>query len=76
MLKEHLKIYSGTSIFVDRLSYLLSEANIPTIINNVVETGRLAGFGTLSEAVELFIFKRDLEKATPIIENFKKEISE
>lgn len=74
-MKEHVHIYTGTSILVNRLSFLLNEASIPSIIKNEVESGRLAGFGTTGDATELYIFQSDIEKATPIIKNFKEEIS-
>lgn len=74
-MKEHLHIYTGTSILVNRLAFLLDEVSIPSIIKNEIESGRLAGFGTTDKAVELHIFNADKNKAIPIIENFKKEIS-
>ena len=76
MLQKHVKIFSGTEILVNRLSFLLDQEEIPSIINNAIETARLSGFGPLAETVDLYIFKKDLEKATPILKNFQKEISE
>jgi hypothetical protein len=76
MEKEHIKIYTGTAILVDRLSYLLDQAEIASLIKNHHESARLGGFGSPMNAVELFIYKSDTEKATSIIENFKKEIAE
>lgn len=73
-MNEHIKVFTGTSILVNRLAYLLDEISIPSIIKNEKESGRLAGFGTLGDAVELHIFNSDLEKATDVIESFKKEI--
>lgn len=76
MEKEHIKIYTGTAILVDRLSYLLDQAEIASLIKNHHESARLGGFGSPMNAVELFIYKSDTEKATSIIEDFKKEIAE
>ncbi|MDG1528598.1 MAG: DUF2007 domain-containing protein [Polaribacter sp.] len=76
MEKEHIKVYSGTSVLVNRLSFLLDTEKIPSLIKDHVSSGNLAGFGALSNSVELFIYKSDLEKATEIIEEFKKEIAE
>lgn len=75
MEKEHIKIFTGTSIFVNRLSFLLDEAKIPSLIKNHHESARLGGFGSSMNSVELFIYNSDVEKATPIIENFQKEIA-
>ena len=76
MEKEHIKIFTGSELFVNRLSFLLDEEHIPCLIKNHHESGRLGGFGTPMNAVELFIYNTDYEKATPVIENFRKEIAE
>jgi len=76
MEKEHIKVFTGTSILVNRLNYLLDDAKIPSLIKNHHESARLGGFGSLMDSVELFIYNTDTEKATPILENFKKEIAE
>jgi len=76
MEKEHIKVFTGTSILVNRLSFLLDEAEIASLIKNHHESARLGGFGSPMNAVELFIYKSDTERATTIIEDFKKEIAE
>ncbi len=76
MEKEHIKVFTGTSILVNRLSFLLDEAEIATLIKNHFDSARLGGFGLPMDSVELFIYNSDLEKATTIIENFQKEIAE
>lgn len=76
MTKEHIKIFSGTQLLVNRLNFLLDNANIASLIKDNVESARLGGYGSLVNSVELFIYNSDLEKATPIIEEFKKEIAE
>lgn len=74
-MKEHIKVYTGTSILTNRLAYLLDEKNIPTLVKDQKESGRLAGFGSTEYSSELFIFKSDLSIAETIVENFRKEIS-
>lgn len=76
MDKEHIKVFSGTSVLVNRLSFLLDEVKIPSLIKNHHESARLGGFGLPINSIELFIYDSDLEKAAPIIEEFKKEIAE
>jgi hypothetical protein len=76
MTKEHIKIFSGTAMFVNRLSFLLDQASIASLIKDHVNSGTLAGFGSPNNNVELFIYNSDKEKATPIIEKFQKEIAE
>lgn len=74
-MKNHVRIFSGNTITTNRLASLLDEAEIATLIKDIQESGRLAGFGVLGNSVELYIFESDLEKAKPIIDSFKKEIS-
>ncbi|MDH7444645.1 putative signal transducing protein [Aquimarina sp. 2201CG14-23] len=74
-MKKLIKIYTGTSILVNRLATLLDEIHIPSLIKDYRESGRLAGFGTLDGTTELFILDDNVVKAREIIENFKKEIS-
>ena len=73
-MKEHIKVFTGTSIIVNRLADLLDEINIPFLIKDDKESGRLAGFGTFGDSVELHIFDTDIEAAKNVIENFQKEI--
>ncbi len=76
MEKEHIKVFTGTQLFVNRLSNLLNDQSIATLIKDHANSGTLAGFGSPRNSVELFIYNTDLESATPIIEDFKKEIAE
>ncbi len=75
-MKEHVKIFSGHSIFINRLRAILEEEKIASLIKDEVESGRLGGFGVPSNAVGLFVFAADAKKAVEIIEKFEKEISE
>ncbi|CAM1334918.1 DUF2007 domain-containing protein [Tenacibaculum aestuariivivum] len=74
-MKEHIKIYTGTSILANRLAFLLDKDKIPTLIKDTKESGRLAGFGTTGDSCELFIYKSDYEAAKKTINNFKKELN-
>ena len=70
MTQEHIKIFLGTSILVNRLNFLLGKAGIVSIINDEVEAGRLSGFGTSTNSVEIFVLKTDVEEASLIVDNF------
>ena len=59
MEQEHIKVFSGTSLLVNRLSFLLDEAKIPSLIKDHVNSGTLAGFGSPTNNVELFIYNSD-----------------
>uniref|UniRef100_UPI004049D3CC putative signal transducing protein n=1 Tax=Flavobacterium sp. TaxID=239 RepID=UPI004049D3CC len=73
-MQEHIKIYTGTAMMVNRLAYLLDEQNIHSIIKNEIESGRLAGFVSPENSVELYILNSDLENAKAVFEVFKNEI--
>tara|TARA_R110001632_G_scaffold130556_3_gene244659 strand:+ start:1859 stop:2089 length:231 start_codon:yes stop_codon:yes gene_type:complete len=75
METTHVKIFSGTIILVNRLRSLLEEQNIGALTKDYHESARLGGFGAPINAVDLFILDSDLEKASKIVEDFKKEIS-
>ena len=75
-MNKHVKVFSGTQIFVSRLSQLLDEINVPYLIKDNKESGRLAGFGTLGNSVDVFIYESDLEKAQSTIDSFKEEIAQ
>ena len=74
-MSNHVKLYSGTSILVNRLAYMLDEIGVSSIIKNNQESGRLAGFGTLGQSVDLLINEEDYEKAKDSLDIFQKEIS-
>lgn len=69
-MSQHIKVFTGSSITVNRLADLLEKADIPTMIKDEVESGRLAGFGTPTNSVELYINATDIEKARAIYEQF------
>ncbi|WP_299009073.1 DUF2007 domain-containing protein [uncultured Tenacibaculum sp.] len=75
-MNKHVKVFSGTQIFVGRLSQLLDEINVPYLIKDNKESGRLAGFGTLGNSIDVFIYESDVEKSQSTIDSFKEEIAE
>ena len=76
MQQEYIKIFTEEAIVVNRLRSLLEEVEIHVIIKDVVESARLAGFGSFTNTVELFVLQNDMDKATPIVTAFKKEIND
>jgi|TARA_R110002124_G_scaffold253438_1_gene418865 hypothetical protein len=75
MKNEHVKIFSGSSIIVNRLKSLLEEENISSIIKDHINMGKVTGFGPLGETIELFILNSDVEKAKPILDKYKEQIN-
>ncbi|MDO6675460.1 DUF2007 domain-containing protein [Tenacibaculum sp. 1_MG-2023] len=75
-MNNHIKVFSGSQIFVSRLNQLLDEVEVPCLIKDNKESGRVAGFGTLGNSIDVFIYESDLEKAQDTIDSFKEEITE
>ncbi len=69
-----MKIFSGSEILAQALQSKLESAEISTVVKNNIQSGLIAGFETAGQAVEVFIEKIDLVKASPIIEEFKMSI--
>ena len=74
-MNKHIKIFTSSSIIVNRIASILNQNNIQTLIKDNVESARLAGFGIPSNDVELYVDNSDLESAQKIINEFKKENS-
>jgi hypothetical protein len=70
---KHIRLFTGSFIAVQRLQLDLNDAEIPFLIKNNNESARMAGFGALSDNVELFIYEEDLDRATEIINELNAE---
>jgi len=73
-MNMHIKVFSGSQILANRLSQLLDEIEVPYLVKDNKEAGRVAGFGTLGNSVDVYIYESDLEKAQNTIDDFKQEI--
>ena len=73
---KHTKLFTGSLIEIQRLQLDLDDNQIPSLVKNNFQSGIRSGFyGGSPSQVELFIYEEDLEKATPILEKFKKLIN-
>lgn len=66
-----VKIFSGSEILAIALQSKLEENDIFPVVKNNLQAARTAGFGNSGLAVELFIEQNEMEKANPIIDDFK-----
>ena len=73
-MNHHIKIFTGSSLLVNRLAYLLDQIRIPTLVKDNKESSRLAGFGITGDSSHLYIYETDLNKAQTVIDDFEKEI--
>lgn len=65
------KIFSGSEIMAASLQQKLEEIDIFPVVKNNLQAARVAGFGNIGQAVELFIEEHELPKAEKVIEKFK-----
>ena len=63
----HIHLFTGSFIEIQRLQLDLNDAEIPFLIKDNNQSARMAGFGSLSDAVEIFVFENDFEAASEII---------
>ena len=75
MKNLYTKVFTESTILVNRLHSLLTEAGVSTRLSDRVESARLGGFGVPLNSVELFVLNEDIHKAQPIIDSFKEEIN-
>lgn len=75
MEKEHVKIFSGTSIIVRGLQNILDDNQIGYVVRDNVESARLAGFGAQQNDIDLYVLQNDFSKAKTFVENYQEKIS-
>ncbi len=67
-----IRIYSGTEVTVNLLKGILEEAGVTALAQDDFRSGIAAGFfGGIPSAIDLFIEEADLEKAKPIVNEFR-----
>ena len=59
---QQIKIFSGSQISSMAVIQILEERGIEYLVKNQFESARLAGFGNLDAAVEIFIKETDLDR--------------
>ncbi len=69
-----MKVFSGSEILALALQEKIEEAGVDTVLKNNIQSATMAGFGTMGQAVELFIQETDFAKANPVIEEFRLSI--
>ena len=70
-MDQHIRIYCGSSITIIGLATRLEQNGIATLVKDQIESGRLAGFGTPYNDVDLFVLETDKLKAIEIIRQFE-----
>lgn len=66
-----IKIFSGSEILALSLKEKIEAAGVDVVLKDNIQSGRLAGFGTTGQAVELFIQENSYGKVHAVIEDFR-----
>ena len=69
-----MKVFSGSEILALALQEKIEAIGVETVLKNNIQSARLAGFGTLGQAVELFVQETEFAKVNPVIEEFRMSI--
>ena len=73
---KHITFFTGSLIEIQRLQLDLDANQIPSLVKNNFQSGLRSGFyGGSPSLVQLFIYEEDQDKATPILNKFKKEMN-
>lgn len=75
MEKEHIKVFSGTSIIVRGLQNILDDNQIGYVVRDNVESARLAGFGAQRNDINLYVLEDDFSKAKALVESYQEKIN-
>jgi hypothetical protein len=75
MIKEHIKLFTGSGIIVNGLQFLLDAEKVNYIIKDKYESARLGGFGENTDSVEVHVLNSDIEKAKEIIKDYQDKIN-
>ena len=68
-MKGHVRILTDSSIVINRISRILNENEIPSLVKDDVESARLAGFGTPLNEIQLYVDEEDVDQAKRIIKS-------
>jgi hypothetical protein len=66
-----MKVFSGSEILALSLKERIEAIGIDVVMKNNIQSARLAGFGRLDQAVELFVQETEYGKVSPVIEEFR-----
>ena len=67
---QHKKIFSGSEVTALAVKNILEENQIEYIERNDIQSAIRTGFGTADQAVHIFVYEKDLEKARILLSHF------
>ncbi|WP_340152461.1 DUF2007 domain-containing protein [uncultured Marivirga sp.] len=67
-----VRIHSDTEININLLQDELNKIGIHSMVKNDFQSATLAGFGSSSNAVDLYVNANDFDKASEVIQDLNK----
>ena len=71
MNEDYTRVYTESTILIKRLQTLLNDASI----HSRIKSDKIPAYEITNFIDELFVLNKDVEKAQPIVNAFKKEIN-
>ena len=72
---NYKKVFTGNIFVIQQIQESLGKLNITPVIKDDSESGRLAGFGAPSPAMqEVFVHENEYDKAITAVEEIVKEL--
>jgi len=69
-----MKVFSGSEVLALALKEKIEAIGVTVIMKDNIQSARLAGFGSMGAAVELFVQETEFAKVNPVIEAFRLSI--
>jgi hypothetical protein len=68
-----IRIHSDTEININYLKDELAKIGIPSMIKNEFQSAVMSGFGSVPNAVDLYVNQQDCEMASELIQDLNKD---
>ncbi|MFC5682837.1 DUF2007 domain-containing protein [Flavobacterium sp. MAHUQ-51] len=69
-----MKVFSGSEVLALVLKEKIEAIGVDVLMKDNIQSARLAGFGSMGAAVELFVQETEFAKVNPVIEEFRLNI--
>lgn len=70
-MEDYIKVFSGSEVEVIKVRIVFDQNNIKYIERNDIQSGVVAGFGTIDKAVHVFVSKYDYNRALELLQDVR-----
>lgn len=65
---DYIRIYTGSTIFINMLQSKLEEINVLPIVKDNLSSGTWGGFGGVPGMIQLFVHRDEYDKAKAVVD--------